>query len=69
LGSQHFSNNEESMEGSWAHRRLTSLTQAYKNLFHDRTSASIKALTTLRSSFSLYLFFVCNHLFSRYLFR
>jgi hypothetical protein len=45
----------------WAHRRQTSLTQAYKNLFPDM-SASIPAVTTLRSSVSmsvfLYIFFI-----------
>jgi hypothetical protein len=36
-----------------AHRRQTSLTQAYKNLFPDMTTASIPAMTTLRSSLSM----------------
>jgi hypothetical protein len=34
------------------------LTQAYKNLFPDMTSASIPAVTTLRSSSSVYAYFV-----------
>jgi hypothetical protein len=41
----------------------TSLTQAYKNVFPDTTSASIQAVTTLRSSLSMYLFFVYSNIF------
>jgi hypothetical protein len=37
----------------WAHRWQTSLTQAHKNLFLDTTSASVPAVTTLRSSLSM----------------
>jgi transposase len=37
----------------WAHRRMTSLTQAYTNLIPD-TSASIPAVTTLWSSLCMY---------------
>jgi hypothetical protein len=48
---------------SWANRRQTYLTQTYKNLFPDMTSASILAVTTLRSSFSIYIFFVYNKIF------
>jgi hypothetical protein len=40
----------------WAHRRQTSLTQAYKNLFPD-TSASISVVTMLWSSLSMYVIF------------
>jgi hypothetical protein len=39
----------------WAHRRQTSLTQAYKNLFPN-TIASIPGVTTLRSSLSIYVY-------------
>jgi hypothetical protein len=35
----------------------TWLTQAYRNLFPDTKSASNQAVTTLRSSLSMYLFF------------
>jgi hypothetical protein len=38
----------------------TSLTQAYKNVFPYITSASIQAMTMLRSSLSMYLFFLHN---------
>jgi hypothetical protein len=44
----------------WTHRRQTSLTQAYKNLFRDVTNVSVLALTMLRSSSSIYVFFVYN---------
>jgi peptidoglycan/xylan/chitin deacetylase (PgdA/CDA1 family) len=44
----------------WAHRRQTSLTQAHKNSFRDTTDASIPAVTALRSSLSVYVFFVYN---------
>jgi hypothetical protein len=40
----------------------TCLTQAYKNLFLD-TSASVPVVTTLRSSFNMYVFFVHNTFF------
>jgi hypothetical protein len=46
-----------------AHRQLTSLTQAYKHLFPNNTSTSIPAVTTLRSSLSMYIFFVYNNYF------
>jgi hypothetical protein len=46
---------------------LTSLTQAYKIPFPDTTSASIPVVTTLRSSLSMYVFFIIK-LFSHYLF-
>jgi hypothetical protein len=56
LGSQRFNNNEELMENvkTWSNSQAerTSLTQAYKNLFPDKTSASIPAVTMLRSSFN-----------------
>jgi hypothetical protein len=48
---------KESKRG-WAHRRQTSLTQAYNNFFPDKTSVSIPAVTTLRSSCSIYVFSV-----------
>jgi hypothetical protein len=35
-----------------------------QNLFSDMTNASIPAVTTLRSSFTMYLCFVCNNIFS-----
>jgi hypothetical protein len=50
----------------WAHRWQTSLIQAYKNLFPDMTNTSVTAVTTLRTSLSmyaLYVFFVYNNLF------
>jgi hypothetical protein len=50
-----------------AHRRQTSLTQAYKNLFSDK-SASISAATTLRSSLSMYVIFLCTIIFFHCLF-
>jgi hypothetical protein len=68
LGSQRFKNNEELMEGSKRgrlHRRQTSLTQAYKNLF-SYTSASIPAVTTLRNSLCTYFLYVI--IFSHFLF-
>jgi hypothetical protein len=40
------------------------LTQAYKNLFPKMTHASILAVITLRSSLSMYVFFVYNNFFS-----
>jgi hypothetical protein len=46
----------------WAQWWQTSLTKAYKNLFPDTTSASIQAVTTLRSRLSIYLFFVHNNI-------
>jgi hypothetical protein len=42
------------------HRRQTSLTEAYKNLFRDTPSASIPAVTELRSSLDVYVLFVYN---------
>jgi hypothetical protein len=47
----------------WAHMRQTSLTQAYKNLFPNTISASIPAVTMLRSSLSMYVFLVNNNFF------
>jgi hypothetical protein len=46
-----------------AHRRQTSWTQAYNILFPDMTDASILVVTTLRSSLSIYVFFVYNNFF------
>jgi hypothetical protein len=58
LRSQHFNNNElmEAVKHGWAHRQQTSLPQVHRNLFPD-TSASVPAVTTLRSSLSMYIFF------------
>jgi hypothetical protein len=39
----------------WVHKQQTSLTKAHKNLFHDMTSASILAMTMLRSILSMYV--------------
>jgi hypothetical protein len=51
----------------WAHRWQPSLTQAYRNLFPDMTSASILVVTTLRRSLCMYVCmyvcFVYNHFF------
>jgi hypothetical protein len=52
------------LKHGWAHRQQTFLTQKYKNLFPDTTSVSIPAMTTLRSSLSMYVFFVYNIFFS-----
>jgi hypothetical protein len=46
----------------WAHSWQTFLTQTYKNLFPNMTSASILAVSTLRSSLN-YVFFVYNKFF------
>jgi hypothetical protein len=46
----------------WAHRRQTSLTHAYKNLFPE-TGAAIPAMTTLRRNLSMQVFFIYNHVF------
>jgi hypothetical protein len=40
------------------------LTQAYKNLFPNTTSAWVPAVTMLRSSLSMYVFFVYTFFFS-----
>jgi hypothetical protein len=37
------------------------LTQAYKNLFPNTTSASILVVTMVRSSLSMYVFFLYNN--------
>jgi hypothetical protein len=66
LGSQSFNNNEVFMEGvkcGWVHRWQISLTQSYKNLFPNMTSASIPAVTMSRSSLSMHIFFLCNTFF------
>jgi hypothetical protein len=62
LQSQYFNNNEELMEGikMWLSSQAADLTQAYKNLFLNTTSTSIPAVTTLRSSLSMY---VCSKIF------
>jgi transposase len=60
LRSQRFWNDEmmKVSKRGWAHRRQTPLTGAYKNLLPDTTSASTPTMTTLRSSLSMYVFFV-----------
>jgi hypothetical protein len=62
LISEHFSNNRELMEGvkTW---RQASLTQAYKNLFPNMTSASIPMVTILRSSLCRYFLYIITFLF------
>jgi hypothetical protein len=54
LRSQRFNNNEELMEGvkTWLTRQAY-LTQTHKNLFTDKTGASIPAMTTLRNNLSM----------------
>jgi hypothetical protein len=47
----------------WAHRRHTSLTKEHKILLPDMTSASIPAVSTLRSSLSMYTIFLYNNCF------
>jgi hypothetical protein len=58
LGSQHFNNNGKLMEDikTWLSSQ-TFLTHEYKNVFPD-TSASIPAVTTLRSSLRMKILFV-----------
>jgi hypothetical protein len=66
LRSQRFNNNEELMEGvkMWlSSQAATSLTQAYRNLFSDMTSASILAVAMLRSSSSMCIFLAYNNTF------
>jgi transposase len=65
LGSQSFDNIKELMEGvkTWL-SPYNSLTQAYTNLFPDTTNASVPAVSTLKSSLSMYVFFVYNNFFS-----
>jgi hypothetical protein len=61
LGSQSFNKNEDLVEGAKrdsAHRQQISLTQAYKNLFPVMISVSVPAVTTLRSSLSMYVLFL-----------
>jgi hypothetical protein len=48
-----------------AHRRETSLTQAYKDFFPDMTNASIPEVTMLRSSSSMYIFLYIIQFYSR----
>jgi hypothetical protein len=48
----------------WAHRWQTSMTQTYKNLFPDTTSASILMVTILRSSLSMYFLYTITLFFS-----
>jgi hypothetical protein len=60
MGSQHFSSNEKLMEGV---KMWVSSQVADKNLFPSTTSASIPAMNMLRSSLSMYIFFVYNTIF------
>jgi hypothetical protein len=65
LLSQHFNNNEELMEGveTWLSRQAADFFDTgIQNLF-DTTSASVLAVNTLRSSLSMYVFFVYNKIF------
>jgi hypothetical protein len=48
----------------WAYGRQTSLTQAYKILFPNTTSASISLVITLRSTLSMYFFIHNKFVFS-----
>jgi hypothetical protein len=47
----------------WPLRWQASLTQTHKNLFSDKISVSIPAMTILRSSLSTYIFFVQFYFF------
>jgi hypothetical protein len=53
------------MEGvkTWLSSQVADLTQAYKNLFPDMTSASIPEMIMLRCSLSIYIFSVYNNFF------
>jgi hypothetical protein len=57
-------NTEELMRSGCTHRQQTSLAQVYRNLYLNMTSVSIPAVTTLRSSLSMYVFFAYNNFFS-----
>jgi hypothetical protein len=46
----------------WPYMRQTSLTEAYKNLFPNKT-VSIPAMNMLRSSLSIYIYFVYNEFY------
>jgi hypothetical protein len=48
---------------AWVHRRKISMTQAYNILFPNTTSTSVPAVTMLRSTLSIYVFFVNNIFF------
>jgi hypothetical protein len=67
LRSQNFSSNEELMEGvkTWLSSQAACLFDSYKNVFPVTINASVLAVTTLRSSLSMYIkvFFVYNILF------
>jgi hypothetical protein len=62
--------NEELMEGVkvWLSSQVSSLTQAYINLFPEITSLSIQVVTMLRSSLGIYTIFLYNTFFSPCLF-
>jgi hypothetical protein len=66
LRSQRFNSNEELMVGvkTWLSSLAADiLTQENKNTF-PVTSASIPAMTALRSSLNMYMYFICTNLFS-----
>jgi transposase len=59
LGSQRRNNNEELMEcvAAWmSSKEADFLTQEYRNLLPDVTTASVPAMTTMRSSLTMYVF-------------
>jgi hypothetical protein len=60
LGSQYFNNTEELLEGvtTWLHSQAADFFDTGKQkLISHMTSASIPAVTMLRSSLSMYIFF------------
>jgi hypothetical protein len=62
---QRFNNNEESVEGvkTWLSQQAEDFFDtAYRNVFFDSTSASVLAVTMLRSSLSMYVFFINSSL-------
>jgi hypothetical protein len=66
LGSQCFNNNNEFMEGvrTWLSSQVADFFDSgIQTLFPDTINASITAVTTLRSSLSMYVFFVYNDFF------
>jgi hypothetical protein len=66
LGSQHFSNNEELMEGAktWlSSQEADFFDTGIQNLFPNTTTISVLAVTMLRSSLSMYVSFIYNNIF------
>jgi hypothetical protein len=66
LESQRFSNNKEFMDGvkTWPSSQVAdSSDTGTQNSFTDTTSASVPAVTTLRSSLSVCEFFLYNSIF------